>query len=88
LVRKNVLREVAAKEKAQAGKLAPYLISTSRLANPRVNPPNFEIYFCRRMRELAGIGCFRGLDNFSALPAFGGFSVPLCLGGKELAWLG
>jgi hypothetical protein len=32
------------------------------------------------MSGLAGIGSFRGLDNFSALPAFNGF---LCLCGEE-----
>ena len=54
-------------EKARGMSPAPqcYLyIQTSILEG--VNPPNFEIYVCRGMSGLRGIGWFWGLDNFSA----------------------
>jgi len=31
-----------------------------------VNPPIFELYFCRGIRDVAGIEGERGLDRFSA----------------------
>ena len=37
-----------------------------------VNPPIFEVYFCRGIRDVAGIGGKRGLDKFSAEFGFRG----------------
>jgi hypothetical protein len=64
VVRKRAGTKVPGKRKGASceacAKLDLYF-PTSRFEG--VNPPNFQIYFCRRISGFAGIGCFRGFDK-------------------------